>query len=175
VLVPLVSFFLWNGNWMIGWASAPYDPLWEDRHPRRAAVMAAAGPLANLLLALIAFVVLKVGLMQGVWVPPLPGTPLALDHLVVTASSERTLWEGLGRFLSVLLSLNIVLFLFNLLPLPPMDGASVLAGLSEPLRRLRHTLRSNQMVLILGLVIAWRTFGYIFWAVFPPVLRGLYY
>ena len=35
VLVPLISY-LWVG-WMMGWASAPYDPAWEERHPRRAA------------------------------------------------------------------------------------------------------------------------------------------
>ena len=40
VLVPLMTYFY--ANWMMGWASAPYDPLWEDRHPRRAAAMATA-------------------------------------------------------------------------------------------------------------------------------------
>src|SRR3990167_6103885 len=48
VVVPVASYLL--GGWMIGWASAPYDPLWAERHPRRAGLMALAGPGANLLL-----------------------------------------------------------------------------------------------------------------------------
>jgi hypothetical protein len=39
----------------MGWASAPYDPYWAARHPKRAALMAAAGPLGNFMLALLAF------------------------------------------------------------------------------------------------------------------------
>ena len=42
VIFPILSFFLLGGG-MIGWASAPYDPLWERRHPRRSAWMALAG------------------------------------------------------------------------------------------------------------------------------------
>ena len=51
VLVPLISFAM--SHWMMGWASAPYDPLWAHRYPKRAALMAAAGPAANLLLVLV--------------------------------------------------------------------------------------------------------------------------
>src|SRR5688572_25160812 len=62
VVVPLLSFFL--SGWMFGWASAPYDPIWAQRSPKRAALMALAGPLSNLLLVLIAGTVLRVGLAQ---------------------------------------------------------------------------------------------------------------
>src|SRR6476659_583779 len=51
VIVPIASFAL-NG-WMMGWASAPFDPEWAHRYPKRAALMAAAGPAANLLLVLL--------------------------------------------------------------------------------------------------------------------------
>src|SRR5690242_15690614 len=44
VLVPILSFL--TGGWMMGWASAPYDPLWSQRCPHRAARMALAGPAA---------------------------------------------------------------------------------------------------------------------------------
>ena len=36
VVVPFLTFLYTSGGWMMGWASAPYDPSWEDRHPRRA-------------------------------------------------------------------------------------------------------------------------------------------
>ena len=50
VLVPLVTFFMNAANgatWMMGWASAPYNPQWAERHPRSAAWMALAGPAAD--------------------------------------------------------------------------------------------------------------------------------
>jgi Zn-dependent protease len=175
VIVPMVSYLLFGAGgsgarWMIGWASAPYDGMWEDRHPRRAAAMAAAGPAANLLLAAIGFVVLKAGLSGGLWFE----YRHALDHLVTTGAQEGTLAEGLGRFCSVLLSLNIILFFFNLLPLPPMDGASVLAGFFAPMRRFRERLRGSPMLALLGLIVAWRVFPYVFNPVYDFVLLWLF-
>ena len=63
VLVPIITTLL-NG-WPMGWASAPYNPYWAERYPRRAAWMAAAGPAANLALALVAFGFLALGLAVG--------------------------------------------------------------------------------------------------------------
>ena len=175
VIVPLLSYLLFGAGssgprWMIGWASAPYDGLWEARHPRRAAAMAAAGPAANLVLATLGFLVLKVGLAGGRWFE----YRSALDHLFTTGAQQSSLAEGLGRFCSVLLSLNIILFFFNLLPLPPMDGASVLAGFFAPLRRFRERLRGSPMLALLGLIIAWRVFPYVFNPVYGFVLRLLF-
>lgn len=179
VLVPLLSFM--NMGWMMGWASAPYDPLWEDRHPRRAAWMAAAGPLSNLLLALLGFAVLKVGLLAGSWQVPI-SDHYELDRLVVPATGAARGLAGLGRFCSILLSLNVVLFLFNLLPVPPMDGASVLAGVLRPARRLRDRIRGNPLIGLLGIVVAWFVFGGLpsigwpglFWPVYIPIVHRLW-
>ena len=170
VLIPMLTF-LYMG-WMMGWASAPYDPAWEDRHPKRAAAMAAAGPLANLILALIGFAVLRYGLAAGIWEPP---DSLRLDQLVVAAGNEAAGWNGMARFGSVLFGLNLVLLLFNLLPLPPLDGAAVMAGLFEPARRLRERLRTSPMSGLIGLLIAWYLFGELFWPLFRwIIINGLY-
>src|SRR2546428_3888294 len=59
VVFPILSLIV-TGN-LFGWASAPYDPLWERRHPRRAAWMALAGPATNYTLMLIAAVILRLG------------------------------------------------------------------------------------------------------------------
>ena len=179
VLVPLLSFM--NMGWMMGWASAPYDPLWEDRYPRRAAWMAAAGPLTNLLLAVLGFAVLKAGLLSGTWQVPV-SDHYELDRLVVPGATAAAGLGGLGRFFSILLSLNVVLFLFNLLPLPPMDGASVLAGLFAPARQLRDRVRENPVIGLLGIVVAWFLFGGmpaigwrgLFWPVYIPVVHWLW-
>jgi len=68
VIMPLLGVFSYG--WPIGWASTPYDPRWEQRYPRRAAWMAAAGPGANLLLALLALILLRLGLATGIFAAP---------------------------------------------------------------------------------------------------------
>src|SRR5262245_6316291 len=57
VVVPLISF-LWGG-WMIGWASVPVNRRWAVDHPRRSALMSLAGPAANLLLASLALLAMR--------------------------------------------------------------------------------------------------------------------
>src|SRR4051812_33822855 len=63
LLFPIASFLM--GGWMMGWASAPYDPAWSARYPHRAAKMALAGPAANFFLALLAGLAVHLGLLTG--------------------------------------------------------------------------------------------------------------
>src|SRR5215472_11606299 len=65
VIFPVLSYVF--GGWMMGWASAPYDPLWAQRHPRRAAWMSLAGPGANFALALVAALLIHAGLLIGIF------------------------------------------------------------------------------------------------------------
>ncbi len=60
VVAPIVSYLL--GGWMIGWASAPYNPQWAIQNPRRAAAMSLAGPVSNLLILIMAVNLLYPGL-----------------------------------------------------------------------------------------------------------------
>jgi Zn-dependent protease len=171
--IPFATFFMTGGSWMMGWASAPYDPLWEDRHPTRAAAMAIAGPLANLALFLVGFAILRIGLDAGVWIDPQDA--FSADRLVVPATTEAGALDAFSRLASITLFLNLVLFLFNLLPLPPLDGASVLAGLVPPARRLRDSLRASPLGSLGGLVLAWlvfpRLFGPVWWVVATALYR----
>jgi Zn-dependent protease len=157
----VLTYFM---GWMMGWASAPYDPRWEDRHPRRAAAMSAAGPAANFLLFAVAFAILKIGLATGVWAVP-PRSQLSLDRLVVAAPGVAVLVDATGRFLSVVLGLNLILGTFNLMPFPPLDGASVLGGIVPAVRSLYVKLREFPAMSLVGLIIAWR--------VFPPILKPI--
>src|SRR4026209_900902 len=68
LVLPLVTAL--TQGWAIGGASAPYDPYWAERHPQRAALMAAAGPAGNFVIAIVAFVLMCVGLGVGAFVPP---------------------------------------------------------------------------------------------------------
>ena len=166
VLVPILTYFTGSTRWMMGWASAPYDPLWEDRHPRRAALMSAAGPLANFVLFAIAFAILKVGLMSGVWI--VPHDEIGLDRLVAAAPGSAGLVDAAGRFLSVVMGLNLILGVFNLLPFPPLDGIAVLAGVAPPVRALYQKMRAMPAMMIVGVIVAWRLSPY----VVGPVLRA---
>ena len=175
LVVPLISFFLFSspaGRWMIGWASAPYDPDWEARHPRRAGLMAAAGPAANLVLSMIGLLALKLGLLKGLWAVPYDYPHF--DQIVVAAAEGGSVWVGVGRFCSVLFSLNLILCLFNLLPLPPMDGASVVAGFVPAARRLREQIAANPMFGLIGLVLAWKVFPTLLHPIYVMFLRWLY-
>src|SRR6202171_469614 len=57
--MPLLSFILTKGSWMMGWASAPFDPYWQRGHYRRAAWMAFAGPGAHFTLMLFAALAIR--------------------------------------------------------------------------------------------------------------------
>lgn len=170
IFVPLLTFLMGTGNWMIGWASAPYDPAWEDRYPQRAALMALAGPAANLLLAVTAFALLRLGLSAGWWVP----AEIRIDFLVIPPAEGAEALEALGRFLSVALALNVLLLVFNLIPIWPLDGGSVLAGFLGPARRLRDKLREIPMGGLIGIVVAWLLLGKIYRVVFYWVLLMLF-
>lgn len=173
VLVPLFTFFR-NGE-MMGWASAPYDPLWADRQPRRAAWMAAAGPASNLAIAATVFLLLKVLLEAGVLAVP-PRWRWSPSRLVVPAWQGAPLWAlGACQLASILLHLNLLLFCFNLLPLPPLDGSGILAGLfPRQLGGLFRALRENPMFAILGLLVAWYFFGRMYGPIFLLVILLLY-
>jgi len=152
VIMPLLSVF--SMGWPMGWASTPYDPEWERRYPRRAAWMAAAGPGANLLLAGLALLGLWVGLGMGAF--QAPSTIYALGNLVEGTSPFL---QNVGGFLSKVMVLNALLCLFHLIPLPPLDGASVIGlFLSEDLAlRLKQSMTGGMSML--GLLLAWYLFA----------------
>src|ERR1700755_1941845 len=68
VVVPLISFF--SAGWMIGWGSAAYNPEWALRYPRRSAIMAFAGPAANLAIVLVSGLLLRAGIEWHLWEEP---------------------------------------------------------------------------------------------------------
>src|SRR2546429_7574237 len=70
--VPLLTAF--TNGWAVGWASTPYHPVRAARYPRRAPLMAAAGPTGNPLLAVLALACLRAGLPPRVFASPRPGS-----------------------------------------------------------------------------------------------------
>jgi len=158
VIVPLLSYFI--NQSMIGWASAPFDPAWERRYPRRAGWMALAGPAANFSLMLLAVIALRVGLAAG-W----------FGRDAVTGRPDIAFVA-----LMVMFSLNLLLGTFNLLPVPPLDGFSAI-GLLLPesgARRFQELGHSMRGFTYIGLMIAWYVFDPIFSPLFTMSLSVLY-
>jgi Zn-dependent protease len=104
----MMLFSLFSG-FGIGWGKpVPVDPRYLRKGPRVGmGLVAAAGPLSNLVLAAIVAVPLRLGL---------------------------TMSRSLLNLLLTVISVNIIIALFNLLPIPPLDGASILRGILSTIR-----------------------------------------
>jgi Zn-dependent protease len=147
VLMPILTYA--TGGYMLGWASAPYDPYWRMRYPKKGALVALAGPAANFALALLAGIIIRIGLGFGFF----QVSSITFEGIVGGTGAA----EGLAIFLSILFSLNIMLGLFNLIPLPPLDGFSALAlFLPEATANQLEEWRQNPMFRLIGIFAAWQ-------------------
>ena len=146
VILPLVSML--SGAMLIGWAKPVPVNLRYLRHPRRDYMLvAAAGPVSNLILAVFAAILLAI----------VPVSPHTLGETNVSVP--------VAKILTGLVSLNVLLAVFNLLPIPPLDGGNVLAGLLPPnLAVAFNKMRPYGFVLLYVLILS-SAFSYI---VIPP-------
>ncbi len=167
VVVPILSYVM--AHWMIGWASTPYDPSWQQRYPRRAAWMALAGPAANFSLMIFAGLAIRAGIFFRLLEPP---SSASFTHI---AEATTPGIAGLAAtFLSVLFVLNLLLGTFNLLPFPPLDGSNAITLLMSDETALKYLNFIRQGYGIAGLFLAWYLFGKIFYRVFVFALNILY-
>jgi Zn-dependent protease len=170
VLVPIASYAF--AGWMMGWASAPYDPLWQQRYPRRAAWMALAGPAANFSIMLAAGIAIRAGIHMGYFRLP-DEDSFGFAHLILPAQASLSFPAAL---LSILFVLNLLLGTFNLLPLPPLDGNSVITLLMPERAGLRFLdWTRNSGYGLLGMLIAWVVYGRIFGYIFGIAQLALYH
>jgi Zn-dependent protease len=110
VLFPLIA--MTTGAPIIGWAKPVPVNSRRLRHPQRDFVMvAAAGPTSNLIMAIGAASVLAL----------MPVSPQTLGEANVSVP--------VAAILSQAMRLNVLLAVFNMIPIPPLDGGNVLAGL----------------------------------------------
>lgn len=114
LLFPLIAFM--TGLPIIGWAKpVPVDPR-HLKHPTRDfAIIAAAGPASNIAMALGGAVVLAV--LPGVQPGDVAG---------------RAVLTPLFQFLDLFVVVNVLLAVFNMIPVPPLDGGNVLMGILPP-------------------------------------------
>jgi Zn-dependent protease len=135
VLFPLLAMIA--GVPLIGWAKPVPVNVQRLSHPRRDyVVVAAAGPASNLALAIAAALVLRL------W----PVSPMTLGEPNVTVP--------IAALLSGAMRINVLLAVFNMIPIPPLDGGNVLAGLlPRPIAYRFDALRQYGFILLYALML----------------------
>ena len=134
ILFPLISMF--TGAPLIGWAKpVPVSPNRLGRHwKRKFMVIAAAGPASNIVIAVVAAVLLRVVPVSG-------------------SLGEATLGP-LAVFLYRMVGLNVLLAVFNMIPIPPLDGGNVVAGvLRGPVADAYDRLRPYGFLILYALIL----------------------
>jgi Zn-dependent protease len=145
VLVP--GLLLAVGGPLFGWAKAVPVATSVLRNPRRAMVLVAlAGPAANLFMAVV-------------W--------CAVLGAILRVNGNQTLDGWIALMAQAGILINVVLAVFNLLPIPPLDGGRVLAGLLPPHLSARlEKIEPVGLFIVLGL----SAFGLLGW-LFNPTYR----
>ena len=169
VALPLVSVAL--SGWPFGFASAPYDPHWAMRYPRRAAWMALAGPAGNVVLVLAAAIAIRGGMAFGVFGPP---PAVTFDQVVIAQGPGA--WQGAAFLLSVLFSLNLLLAIFNMIPVPPLDGSGAVPLLLSDgaTARYQQFVWGQPALAWLGILVAWQLLPSVFQPLWLLAINLLY-
>jgi Zn-dependent protease len=117
-LMLLISALLSGGSWFFGYAKpTPVNPMNLREGRRGEAIVAAAGPLSNLVMAAIVAIPLRF----------VYGSPELLNDVI--RAWPLAILVNIGFYFVLI---NVFLFIFNLIPIPPLDGWKVLGGLVPP-------------------------------------------
>jgi len=152
VILPLllaIPAFFGSPTIIFGWAKpVPYNPTHLKNPKVAAGKIAAAGPASNFLIAIIFGMLIR----------------------FADASGSELLLSSAPLF-SIVVLINILLGVFNLVPIPPLDGSKVLFSLlpaTEGSMKLMYFLERYGMMLVIFFIF----FGYRF---ILPIMTGLYY
>lgn len=146
IFLPIL-LILTNSPVIFGWAKpVPYNPNNLKNPKKGAALIGIAGPLSNIILAVIFGILLKI--ISGI------GISISLFPLVM--------------FFQIIIFINLLLAVFNLVPIPPLDGSKLLfAVLPQKCRKLQFFLERYGMAILLAFIF----FG--FWLLIP-IINFLY-
>ena len=149
ILFPLMGMFLLHGS-IFGWAKPVPVNVNRLRHPARDhMIVAAAGPISNLLLATGFFIWLIAAKAMSGEVTSILGQLSYFGRV----SEGNTILVPLTAFAYYGVIINVILAVFNLIPIAPLDGAAVLSGLlPRSLSVIFDQLQSYGFVLLIGLL-----------------------
>lgn len=158
LLIPIVGFVvsaMGGSFFLIGWGKpTPVNPLRWRRKDLANVMVSIAGILANLLIAIIAFTIIKVLRVNGMWW----SLPAGFD-------------EPIKLLLEFLLTMNLSLAVFNLLPFPPLDGSKILETfLPESMQPVLVMLEQYGYLILMVLM-----YMGVFSAIISPILNAVYY
>lgn len=146
ILLPLVLFLSTSGQFVFGAAKPVPVNYWALKNPKRDMIwIGSAGPLANFILAFVISGILKFTPVTG----------------------------GLAYLLFNLLTINIVLAIFNLIPIPPLDGSKILMGLLPSQLAELYTGFERYGFIILFVLIWLGIFDRLLWPLVGSVIRIL--
>ncbi|HKP80694.1 MAG TPA: site-2 protease family protein [Pyrinomonadaceae bacterium] len=156
LLLPVINFVVAAAGgrpFLLGWGKpTPVNPLRWRQKDLANVMVSIAGILANILLATISFIVIKVLLNMGYF------------------HTGEGLQEPVALFLDRMLSMNISLAVFNLLPFPPLDGSKVLGSiLPQSVQPALEMLEQYGFVILI--VLLWTGF---FGVIINPILNVVY-
>src|SRR3569832_1489959 len=134
VLVPIALILL--GGVIFGWAKPVPITVENLKHPKRdMAYVAVAGPLSNLLMALLWALVMKLALLAS---SVAPGLAMPLTYMGAAG-----------------ITINTILMVLTLLPVPPLDGSRVVAGLlPDPMAWKFNRLEPYGLIILLALMVS---------------------
>ncbi|KAA6451061.1 site-2 protease family protein [Bacillus swezeyi] len=128
-----------------GWAKPVPVNRFYFKKPRLAGVLVSiAGPISNLILALLGFI-------------------LILLSAKLSSVLPSGFYLGLVQFLTIWINLNLLLFLFNLLPFPPLDGFRVIQDVVAPDLRAKLTKYEAYGSLVFLIIVITPLGQYVFW------------
>ncbi len=140
VIFPALSILM-GSHLLFGWANpVPVDSRNFKKPFQHMALVAAAGPASNILLAIV-FAFIMSMLKSHV-----PGS------IFQAMEVQGMMGSGL-KMLDMAVQLNLFLAFFNLLPLPPLDGARIIQGLVKPATALKIDEYSNQAQILLIILL----------------------
>lgn len=148
-LVPLLLYLSSGGSFILGWAKpVPFNPLKLKNPTTGAALIGAAGPLSNFTMAIIFGLLIR-----------------ALGPMAVAAPAVA----AVIFFLNIIVFINILLGVFNLVPIPPLDGSKLLFALvSDRYMQFKVLLERYGFFILLGFLF----FGGL--SIMFPIIQVIY-
>lgn len=158
IILPLLLIVM-KAGFLIGWAKpVPYNPNNLRNQKKGILLVAVAGIVANLIIAILFGLLIRFAPMLGL--PPYVSDPLLLHPFYKIAT--------------IIVLLNLVLAIFNLIPIPPLDGSKILFSIIPPkFRYIENFLeRWGMFILLFFIIFLWSKVSPLIYTLFS-LITGL--